>query len=234
MSRLLGFRIDLRGLEHVPELGAAVFACNHLSYFDFVFVGLPPHVRCRRLVRFLAKESVFRRRVIGPLMRGMHHIPVDRNAGAAAYRHALAALAAGELVGIFPEQTIARSSVPRPLKTGAARLALEAGAPLIPMVTWGGHRVWTAGRRPVLRRRVPVTVVVDAPMVPLAGESPAALTARLARRLRALVDDVLVDYPDRGGAGQWWWPAHLGGAAPAPESTVEVEQAVIMGRRASR
>lgn len=223
--RLLGFRFDLRGVENVPREGAAVLACNHLSYFDFMFVGLPAHVRGRRLVRFLAKQSVFRNRVTGPLMRGMRHIPVDRASGASAYQHAMAALAAGELVGIFPEQTISRAFVPRPLKTGAARLALQVGVPLIPMVTWGGHRVWTAGRRPVFRRRVPVTIVVDAPLTVTPGETAAELTDRLAERLRALVDEVLTDYPARERLGLWWWPAHLGGGAPTRDAATAMEQA---------
>src|SRR5437867_2518160 len=88
LFRLLGFRFDMRGLENIPPTGGAVLASNHVSYFDFMFVGLPAHRR-RRFVRFMAKEAVFRHRVSGPLMRGMHHIPVDRAAGAAAYRHAV-------------------------------------------------------------------------------------------------------------------------------------------------
>lgn len=227
LFRLFGFRFDLRGVENVPDRGGAVLACNHLSYFDFMFVGLTAHLRGRRLVRFLAKQSVFRNRVSGPLMRGMGHIPVDRAAGAAAYRHALASLSAGELVGIFPEQTISRSFVPRPLKAGAARLALEAGVPLIPMVTWGGHRVWTTGRRPTFRRRVPVMIVVDAPLTVVDGESASELTGRLAARLRALVEEVLSDYPGGGQEGQWWWPAHLGGGAPTRDAATGVERAAV-------
>lgn len=228
LFRLFGFRFDVRGVENVPGRGGAVLACNHLSYFDFMFVGLTAHQRGRRLVRFLAKQSVFRHRVSGPLMRGMGHIPVDRAAGASAYRHALASLSAGELVGIFPEQTISRSFVPRPLKAGAARLALEAGVPLIPMVTWGGHRVWTAGRRPAFRRRVPVSILVGAPLAVADGESAAELTARLSHRLRALVDEVLRQYPTLDPGGQWWWPAHLGGGAPTPEAAMRLERAAVV------
>src|SRR4051812_2104326 len=145
LVRVLGFRFDLRGVDHIPATGGAVLASNHVSYFDFMFVGLPPYRRGKRFVRFMAKEAVFRHRLSGPLMRGMHHIPVDRAAGAASYRHAVEALRAGQMVGVFPESTISRSYVPRLLKSGAARMATEAGVPLIPVVTWGGHRVWTVG-----------------------------------------------------------------------------------------
>lgn len=232
LFRVLGFRFDMRGIEHIPSTGGAVLASNHVSYFDFMFVGLTGWRHQKRLVRFMAKDAVFRHRVGGPLMRGMHHIPVDRAAGAAAYRHALSALQHGELVGVFPESTISRSFVPRPMKSGAARMALEAGVPLIPVVVWGGQRVWTVGRRPVLRRRVPVSIRVDQPLLPVEGETSAELTVRLAQRLRELVDEVLVDYPVAREEELWWWPAHLGGTAPTPEEAQVLEQAAIARRAA--
>jgi len=232
LFRLFGFRFDMRGVENIPTAGGAVLASNHVSYFDFMFVGLTGWRRDKRLVRFMAKDAVFRHRVSGPLMRGMHHIPVDRSAGAAAYRHAVGALRRGELVGVFPESTISRSFVPRALKSGAARMALEAGVPLIPVVVWGGQRVWTVGRRPVLRRRVPVFIWVDRPLPPVAGETSAELTERLAQRLRELVDEVLAAYPVDRGADHWWWPAHLGGGAPTPADAAIAEQEAIARRAA--
>jgi len=229
--RLLGIRFDLRGVDNVPDHGSAVLASTHVSYLDFMFVGLPAWRGERRLVRFMAKRSVFDHWLSGPLMRGMHHIPVDRAAGAAAYRHALDALRRGELVGVFPEQTISRSFVPRPLKAGAARLAIEAGVPLVPVVTWGGQRIWTVGRRPRWRRRVAVSIWVDDPLPRRDGESAAELTERLAVRLRELVDEVLAAYPDLPAPGEeWWLPAHLGGSAPTPEQAAAAEQTSISGR----
>src|SRR5881397_2242559 len=97
LFRALDFRIDLGGAHHIPASGGAVIAANHVSYFDFMLVGYA--ARPHRLVRFMAKKSVFDHRVSGPLMRGMHHIPVDRSAGASAYTAAVDALRAGELVG---------------------------------------------------------------------------------------------------------------------------------------
>ena len=233
LFKVFGFRFDLRGLDNIPASGGAVLASNHVSYFDFMFVGLTGWRRGKRLVRFMAKEAVFRHRVSGPLMRGMHHIPVDRSAGAAAYRHALAALHDGEIIGVFPESTISRSFVPRPLKSGAARLALEAGVPLIPVVVWGGQRVWTVGRKPTLQRRVPVSIWVDAPLPTVDGESAAELTARLAVRLREFVDEVLATYPVPDAEGLWWLPHHLGGGAPTPEEAAAAERAAIAARRES-
>jgi 1-acyl-sn-glycerol-3-phosphate acyltransferase len=234
LFRLVGFRFDVRGVENVPATGGAVLASNHVSYFDFMFVGLTAHMRGRRLVRFMAKQAVFAHPVGGPLMRSMKHIPVDRTAGAGAYRHAVDALRAGELVGVFPESTISRSYVPRPLKSGAARMALEAGVPLIPVVTWGGHRVWTVGRKPVWKRRVAVSVWVDEPMSVVPGETAAELTDRLAGRLRELVDKVLSEYPDRPDDDAWWLPHHVGGSAPTPAVAAEIEAAAMAAKRERR
>jgi len=233
LFRVLGFRFDLRGAENIPASGGAVLASTHVSYFDFMFVGYLAR-RGRRLVRFMAKQAVFDHRIGGPLMRGMRHIPVDRAAGAGAFKHAVGALRAGELVGVFPESTISRSFVPRPLKSGAARMALEAGVPLIPVVTWGGHRVWTVGRRPVWKRRVAVAVWIDEPMVINPGETAATLTERLAVRLRELVERVLSEYPDGPDGDDWWLPHHVGGSAPTPAAAAEIEAAAMAARAARK
>lgn len=234
LFRLLGFRFDLRGVDNVPATGGAVLASNHVSYFDFMFVGYMAHRRGRRLVRFMAKQAVFRHPISGPLMRGMRHIAVDRAAGADAYRNAVDALRAGELVGVFPESTISRSFVPRPMKSGAARMALEAGVPLIPVVTWGGHRVWTVGRKPIWKRRVAVSIWVDDPIAIHPDDTAATLTTRLAVRLRELVDKALSEYPDGPDGDDWWLPHHLGGSAPTPEQAAEVEAAAIAAKESRR
>ena len=149
--RLLRFRFDVRGSEHVPTTGGAVVCSNHVSYLDFTFLGLaalPQH----RLVRFMAKVSVFRNRFSGPFMRAMHHIPVDRKAGAAAFDLAVRALKDGELVGVFPEATISSSFRVKELKAGAARMAVDAGVPVIPAAVWGGQRIATKGHKVQWRR----------------------------------------------------------------------------------
>src|SRR4029450_7802580 len=116
----------------------------------------------KRLVRFMAKKSVFDHRISGPLMRGMHHIPVDRDAGTAAFRGA----------------TISESFTVKELKSGAARLARTAKVPLIPMAVWGPHRLWTKGRKKDLtKRHVPVLIKVGQAIELPKGVSPDALTA---------------------------------------------------------
>jgi 1-acyl-sn-glycerol-3-phosphate acyltransferase len=231
LFRLLGFRLTYIGTENVPASGGAVLASNHVSYFDFMFVGLPAHYRGRRLVRFMAKKSVFDNAVSGPLMRGMHHIPVDRSAGLAAYQSAVDALRAGELVGVFPESTISRAYVPRSFKSGAARMALDAQVPLIPVIVWGGHRVWTTGRKPVLRRRVPIVIEVGPPLELPESSSAAEVTAKLREVMTAMAEKVQRTYPaPESDAEQWWQPAYLGGAAPTLEEAAVIEAAAIKAR----
>lgn len=215
--RVAGLKISVTGAEHVPTSGGAVLVSNHISYLDFIFCGFAA-LPSRRLVRFMAKKSVFDHRISGPLMRAMHHIPVDRDAGLASYRQALAALKAGEVVGVFPEATISRSFCLKETKSGATRMAAAAGVPVVPMALWGSQRLWTKGRRrQLLRRHTPVSIAVGEPLqADLKGD---AAMAALRRRMEELLEGVQRDYPDQpaGPEDRWWLPAHLGGTAPTVE-----------------
>jgi 1-acyl-sn-glycerol-3-phosphate acyltransferase len=216
MFRVLDFKIEITGAQHIPTTGGAVLASNHVSYLDFIFCGLGAQPS-QRLVRFMAKKSVFTHKVSGPLMRGMHHIPVDRGAGSSAFLAAIAALAGGEVVGVFPEATISESFTVKQLKSGAARLAHDAGVPLIPMAVWGPHRLWTKGHpKDLTKRHVPVVISIGEPLV--ASDNMEATTAELKLRLSALLDAAQRAYPDQpaGPEDSWWLPAHLGGTAPLP------------------
>ncbi len=217
--RVLDLRIDLRGAEHVPTSGGAVLACNHISYLDFILCGFAAQPS-KRMVRFMAKQEIFEHRIGGPLMRGMHHIPVDRDAGLASYKAALAALKDGEIIGVFPEATISQSFTVKEIKGGSARMAAAAGVPLIPMALWGPQRLWTKGRpRRIGQRHIPVTLLVGEPMHPARRDKSEVVTAELHSRMQALLDRAQADYPDRpkGPEDSWWLPAHLGGTAPTPE-----------------
>jgi 1-acyl-sn-glycerol-3-phosphate acyltransferase len=217
--KLLDLRIDLKGAERVPRRGGAVLVSNHISYLDFIFAGLAAHP-ARRLVRFMAKDAVFRHRVSGPLMRGMHHIPVDREDGQPAFDEAVAALRRGEIVGVFPEATISPSFTLKKFKTGAARMAAEAGVPLLPVALWGTQRLWTKGRpRTLTRRHTPVCIRVGDPITLTPADRPVAVTRRLREVMTGLLDSAQHDYPDvpTGPDDEWWLPAHLGGSAPKPE-----------------
>ncbi|HAN72443.1 MAG TPA: 1-acyl-sn-glycerol-3-phosphate acyltransferase [Actinobacteria bacterium] len=211
----LGLKFDIIGAENIPLEGGAVLAINHTSYLDFALSGIPADRRGHRLVRFMAKESIFRHPVAGPLMRGMKHIPVDRDAGSAAFRDAVAALKAGELVGVFPEATMSRSLEIKEIKNGAVRMARAADVPLIPMIVFGGHRILSYDHRDLTRGRTIVMTVAEPIPVPR-GSNPDEVTTQLRERMAVLLDQTIARYPDQP-PGAWWIPARLGGSAPLPE-----------------
>ncbi|MGY1812410.1 lysophospholipid acyltransferase family protein [Blastococcus sp. SYSU D00820] len=230
--RLFRFRFDVRGSEHVPTTGGAIICSNHVSYLDFTFLGLgalPQH----RLVRFMAKAAVFGHWFAGPFMRAMQHIPVDRAAGAAAFESAVRALKDGQVVGVFPEATISSSFTVKDLKAGAARMAIDAGVPIIPAAVWGGQRIATKHHATQLRRDVPVTVVLGEPIHPEPGEKVQPLLRRTRAAMEALLDEAQRTYPDRpaGPDDTWWQPAHLGGTAPTPEEGRALDVADYTGTR---
>lgn len=234
-----GLRFTIEGTENVPRAGGAVMVVNHIGYLDFTYAGLAA-LPSGRLVRFMAKQEVFDHRVSGPLMRGMHHIPVDREAGSTSYRLALAALKAGEIVGVFPEATISRSFELKEFKPGALRLAAAARVPVLPTVVWGSQRIWTKGRpKRMGRTRTPITVRVGEPLSVAPRDDQAAVAATLRARMTELLHAAQERYPDRPGseADSWWQPVRLGGTAPTPEEAArldEQDRAARVLRRAER
>lgn len=223
---VLGLRIKRTGKKNIPRRGGAVMAINHIGYPDFIFAGLVARPR-RRLVRFMAKESVFRHPVSGPLMRGMKHIPVDRDAGASAFGAAVTALRNGEIVGVFPEATISRSYMLKDFKTGAARMAQAAGVPIIPVTIWGSHRVYTKGRKPDLRWGKRILIAAGEPFTPDPAADPADVTAELRKRMTEMLAEQQRTYGQkpRNEADRWWLPAELGGTAPTPEEAAAMDAA---------
>jgi 1-acyl-sn-glycerol-3-phosphate acyltransferase len=217
--RVLDLRVTVDGAEHIPSSGGAVLASNHISYVDFIFAGFGAQP-AKRNVRFMAKQEIFANRIAGPLMRGMHHIPVDREAGLASYKAALAALKDGEIVGVFPEATISQSFTVKEIKNGASRMAAATGVPLIPMALWGTQRIWTKGRKREFKRHLPITILIGEPLLPQKRDKSDAITAELHSRMAALLDRAQQEYPEKPNTpgDDWWLPAHLGGSAPTPES----------------
>ncbi|MFF1608651.1 lysophospholipid acyltransferase family protein [Amycolatopsis sp. NPDC058278] len=226
MFRVLDNRIRIDGAEHIPRRGGAVIACNHISYLDFIFCGLGARP-AKRLTRFMAKKEIFDNRIAGPLMRGMHHISVDRSAGLGSYREALGKLQAGEVVGVFPEATISQSFTVKEIKSGAVRMGAAAGVPVVPMALWGSQRLWTKGRpKDLTRRHVPISILIGEPMHPAKGDDWDVVTKELRTRMSALLDRAQAEYPDQPASDEerWWLPAHLGGTAPTPAEAAELDR----------
>lgn len=160
------FRPSVQGLEHVPATGAVIMASNHLSFSDSFFL---PLVVPRRIT-FLAKSDYFtgpglKGRLTAGFFRGVGQVPVDRSGGSAsdsALDASLTVLRAGEVLGIYPEGTRSPDGRLYRGKTGVARMALEAGCPVLPVAMVGTDKVQPTGQRiPNLGR---VGIVIGAPL----------------------------------------------------------------------
>jgi 1-acyl-sn-glycerol-3-phosphate acyltransferase len=231
--KVMGWQIRTFGEDNIPRTGPVVLASNHVGYLDFVFIGYTARKR-GRLVRFMAKKEVFDHRISGPLMRGMKHIPVDRYARArAAIDETVEVLRRGEAVGMFPEGTISRSFVPRTGKTGAARMAMESGALLIPCAVWGTQRILTKDRPKNFERKVAMDVHIGAP-IDYEGREATDVTESLMKEITVLVDQAQDAYPQKpkSAADSWWLPAHLGGGAPTVEEADAKAARDLEARRA--
>ena len=213
--KYLGLNFDFQGQDNVPRKGGAILAINHTSYIDFALAGTAA-LPAKRYVRFMAKKEIFDNKIAGPLMRGMHHINVDRSNGSASFVAALRSLKAGEIIGIFPEGTISTSFEIKELKSGAVRLAIGAGVPVIPTIVWGGQRVYTKGLKPNFKRRkFPVAVSFGEPIFYSRETDVEVAEKHLREVMIQMLRDVQEKYPD-SHVGQRWAPVRLGGTAPAP------------------
>ena len=220
---VMDVRREVRGVEKLPAEGGVVLAISHFSYLDFVLSEWAIWRDRRRYTRFMATKASFDHPLSGPLMSSMGHIPVDRSAGASAYRFAVDALRRGEIVGVFPETRVSRSFTLLPFKNGAARMAAQSGCPIVPCVIWGSHRVMTRTRKtPLLKaRHKPVQVVFGDPITVAADDDPTAVTEKLHATMTAMLEEAM----DRDALepGAWWVPAHRGGTAPSPELAAELD-----------
>lgn len=160
-------RWDFRGGHQVPTKGGALLAVNHLSHVDPIV--LVAYVLANgRVPRFLAMKELWGQTVVGAPLRGGRHIPVDRGkSGIEAYRAAVDAVQRGEVVVVYPEGGFADHSDgwPRAARTGIARMALETGAPVIPVAQWGSnHLLPPTASRPTLLPRATLRVLAGPPV----------------------------------------------------------------------
>jgi 1-acyl-sn-glycerol-3-phosphate acyltransferase len=215
--KVINLKFDFQGQEHLPapHHGGAVLAMNHISYLDFALIGTAA-LPMKRYVRFMAKKELFDNKLAGPLLRGMHHISVDRSNGSASLVAALRALRDGEIIGIFPEGTISVSFEIKELKSGAVRLAQGAGVPVIPTIIWGSQRLWTKKvKRHLFQRNIPISVTFGEPIYFEKDSDVEAGEAILRQAMVKMLHEMQEKYPD-SHQGQRWAPVRLGGTAPAP------------------
>ncbi len=149
---ILCFGLEVEGQENVPSEGGAIIASNHVSFIDpiVVIIGV------KRPIHYMAKEELFRSRLLTAFFRGVHAFPVRRGmADRSAIREALAVVSDGSLLGIFPEGRRSRSAESLPLQRGTAFLACKSGVPIIPVVVVNTDR---------LRFRRPLRIKIGAPL----------------------------------------------------------------------
>jgi 1-acyl-sn-glycerol-3-phosphate acyltransferase len=205
MCRLLRWRID--GLEQVPEDGPVLLACNHISFLDPMAV-LWLGDRRHRKIRFMAKAELWRVRGLRFFLVHTRQIPVKRYGLAASVPldAARRALDAGECVCMYPEGTISPDLEPMAAKAGVGRLAVESGAPVVPVGIWGTHRLSTLGRVARPRIGVAVSMVVGEPLHIASDEDAVCATDRI---MGAVVESVgaarriYPQHPKRRG-DDWW------------------------------
>jgi 1-acyl-sn-glycerol-3-phosphate acyltransferase len=180
---------EWRGREHVPATGGVILAVNHISYVD-PFVVAHFVYEAGRAPRFLAKASLFRLPLVGRVVSGAGQIPVHRytDNASTALEDATAALRRGEAVVIYPEGTVTRDPRTWPMRarTGVARLALESGAPVVPVAQWGAQEVLSYGEK--LPRLLPRKTMrfLAGPPVDVSGYARREPTARVLREVTDL------------------------------------------------
>jgi 1-acyl-sn-glycerol-3-phosphate acyltransferase len=211
-------RRNWRGAENLPVRGGFVAVTNHISHVDPFTFG---HFMYDNgyLPRFLTKESVFRIPLLGRVVSGAKQIPVFRETAdaAASYAAAVDAVQRGECVAIYPEGTLTRDPDLWPMrgKTGAARIALATGCPIIPVAQWGAQRILAPYRhRPHLLPRHDVDVWAGLPVdlsrfsgLPVTGEILAEASDQVMNDLTALLAQIRQETPparrfDPRSAGQ--------------------------------
>ncbi len=184
-------RFDIDGVENIPKHGPGIIVMNHRSYFDAGAISITI-ARSGRAVRFLGKKEVFDVPVVGHVASALGGIRVERASGSAEPLHAaVAALEAGELVGLAPQGTIPRGKAFfEPVlkgRWGAARLHQLTDAPMIPIGIWGTEQVWPRSSRlpNVLNITHPPTVRVRVgpPVAGLKGKSLKADTERIMKAI---------------------------------------------------
>jgi 1-acyl-sn-glycerol-3-phosphate acyltransferase len=199
-----------KGMEHIPAEGGVIIVVNHISHADPLAVA---HFLydAGRWPSFLAKSSLFEVPVLGYLLKAVHQIPVRRGTSDAvkALEAARAGVKGGEAVVIYPEGTTTREPDLWPMrgKTGAARLWLDTGAPMIPLVMWGPERIYDPRTKKLkILPRATMAVIAGDP-IDLSAWSGAQPTAQV---LTEITDHVMLHLRDmlveiRGGTPPLLW-----------------------------
>jgi 1-acyl-sn-glycerol-3-phosphate acyltransferase len=163
--------LKVEGAEHLPANGPAILAANHVTNFD-VF---PMQLSLARPIFFMGKSELFAFPPLAAILRNLGGFPVYRGENDGwAMRHAARVLAAGQVLGMFPEGTRSKGRGLAAAKTGAARLAIENACPLVPLAVVGSDGFFRE-----FPQRAPVSIRLLPPLVAGPADTPAELTERL-------------------------------------------------------
>ncbi|MGH9944365.1 MAG: lysophospholipid acyltransferase family protein [Pyrinomonadaceae bacterium] len=187
--RLL-WNMRVRGEGHIPLEGGLIIAANHQTYIDPFWLAVP----VRRYLRYLAWDEIFSWPLVGTLVRWLGAWPLQLERGdPQAIRRSLQWLRQGGAVVIFPEGGRAKADgVPRRFKTGAARMALEAGVPVLPVTIRGGHQIWPSDwRYPKLSGHLELIYHPLQHVSQLPGETPREAARRASERLAETIHSAL-------------------------------------------
>jgi 1-acyl-sn-glycerol-3-phosphate acyltransferase len=221
-----GTKFTFHGLENIPARGGALLAQNHTSYLDWLPSIFAARERGRRMY-FMIKAEMAEVKAVNYVIKHARLIPVDRRSGQDALAVGVQRLREGELIGMHPEATISRSLELREFKTGAARMALAAQVPIVPIIVWGAHRIWPKDHpKKVFRNKVPITVAAGRPLLPQGD--PERLNAALRNAMKAMLYRVQEEYPHP--EGETWVPRRLGGSAPTQEDSRAIRLAELQER----
>lgn len=176
-------KVDAKGSENLPEEGPVVLVCNHVTTFDI----FPMQLSIDRPVFFMAKEELMRNPIMEYFLRKGGAFPVYRNAKDEwAKQHAEKVLEHGQVLGIFPEGTRSKGRGLRTAKTGAARFAIKANCPIVPMALDGSHRVFEN-----FPKRTTISATIGKPIYPQPNESPLGLTDRVMFAMATMLPEEL-------------------------------------------
>jgi 1-acyl-sn-glycerol-3-phosphate acyltransferase len=132
---------------------------------------------------------------------------------------------------VYPEATISRSFELKEFKTGAARMAVEADVPIVPMIVWGAQRIWTKDHpRQLGRKKIPISVQVGPPL--RAASDFAGTNAALRESMTTLLNQAQQGYPHP--AGEYWVPRRLGGGAPTLAEAAQLDAEELAAKAADR
>jgi 1-acyl-sn-glycerol-3-phosphate acyltransferase len=187
------FRPKVSGLEHIPREGGAIIAANHVSFLDPLLL---PLVVPRRRVMFLTKVKYIDKPLLRWILTGAGVIPVatdDPRAVGQSVTAAVEVVRSGRLVGIFPEGTRSPDGRLQRGKTGVARVALESGAPVIPVGIIGTDLAFPRGARLPRPRSVRIAF---GPPITFANSDGRVRSASLSR---AATDQVMAAIRDLSG-----------------------------------